>query len=266
MTLNITGAPHYRLGLPPSVLLTVASTTGPPNEVAEGSSIDLYRVHRDGTRHRVLTGAHPRISGGAWLGIDCHAPFNQAVTYEVTAGPTVSSPPVMVPSNDTWLVHASDPDLSVRIRVVTVIADRGYKSRATRFQPFDAAPVFVAADSRGGVNGSIEFGLPPAAVPAVLSLLADDSTVLISTPGSVDWDLKWLWCQPGDVSEKTIPGTKKSDWRFITLPFEATAEPDTDTAVLTCGEAAEFATTCAAYAALYANCGDASIDRRVVVP
>jgi hypothetical protein len=263
VTLSVTGVPHFVLNLPPSMLLTVTSTTGSPDPVAEGAYLGLVRIHADGSRHKVLTGPNPRISGGAWTGVDCHLPYNQPVTYEVTAGPTVVSTPMWLPCNDTWLVHGSSPELSVRVEFVTVIADRGYKSRAERFQPLDAPAVFVSDSSRGGVTGSIEIAVPTADVPPILALLDDDSVILISTPGSVDWDLKWLWCQPGQVSAKTIQGTKKSGWRFITLPFEESADPDTDSAALTCGEAATFAADCGAYAVLYANCGAASIDLRL---
>lgn len=258
MTLTISGVPSYTLLLPPSVVLTAAATTGAPNAVVDGAPLQVVRIHADGTRHNVLTSPNPRFSGGVWSGLDCHAPFNQFVTYEITAGPTVSSAAVLLTSTATWLVHAATPTLSVKVDAVAVIGDRTRSTRATRFQPVEAAAVYVTDGVRNGVTGSIDVR---ANLAAIDTLMEDDSAILINTPGTTGYDLTWMWVQPKDVQYvNPAGGWVKYPVRHAVIPFEETADPLTDSAPLTCTKAATYAATCTAYQALYTSCAQASLD------
>lgn len=258
MTLTVVSAPQFSLTRPPGVVVTATSSVSTASDF-----IDVWRIHEDSTEHRVLTGPRPRLSGGAWIGIDYHAPFNQPVTYRVVGSETGTAPAVWVSCPVTWLVHPSLPELSVEVEIVTVLGDRARASRATRFEPLDAPVVFRSSGRRNGVVASIEVAVSRAAVQDLVDLLDDDTVLLINTPGDAKWDVKWMWVQPGTVTDSTFKDAAKADWRTVTFPFEQCADPDVDSVGITCGEAATFAATCGAYAALYANCGYASIDKRL---
>ena len=261
MTLTITGVASYTLSLPPSVRLTATATTGAPNPVVDGALITLVRIHADGSRHNVLTGANPRFSGGGWSGLDCHCPFNQFVTYEITAGAGAASVGISITSTDTWLVHASLPALSVKVDAVASISDRTRASMSTRFQPVESPAVFLTDGLRKGVAGSIDVRLiDPYPID---TLLDDDSVILINTPGTTGYDLTWLWVQPKDVQYvNPAGGWVKYPFRHAVIPFEEAAAPVTESAALTCLVASGYAATCTAYAALYTTCTQASLDVR----
>lgn len=262
MTLTITSAASYTLTLPPSVTLTATATTGTPNPVVDGALIQMVRIHSDGSRHNVLTGANPRFSGGGWSGLDCHCPYNQFVTYEITAsGSTVTGAGISITSTATWLVHASLPALSVKVDAVAVIGDRTRASRSTRFQPLEAPAVFLSDGLRNGVTGSIDVRLIDPY--PVNTLLDDDSVILINTPGTTGYDLTWLWVQPKDVQYvNPAGGWVKYAVRHAVIPFEQSADPVTESAALTCLVASTYAASCTAYAALYSTCTQASLDVR----
>jgi hypothetical protein len=261
VTLAITGVASYTLPLPPSVVLTVVSTTGTPNAVADGAQITLIRTHADGTRHQVLTEINPRISGGGWSGRDCHAPFNQSVTYEISCGPTVTSSAVIVTSTGTWLVHSTAPTRSVNVDAVATIGDRTRSTRATRFEPVTAPAVYITDGYRNGATGSIDVRVKNIGVAAIDALFDDDSSILINTPGTSGYDITWMWVQPKDVQHvNPAGGWVRYPSRHVVIPFEETADPVVDSAALTCKAAATYAATCTAYAAMYTTCTQASID------
>jgi len=259
VTLTISGVASYTLSLPPSVVLTVAATTGAPNPVVDGAALQVVRIHSDGTRHAVLTDANPRILGGVWTGLDCHAPYNQGMLYEITAGPTATSTAVWLVSTGTWLVHPATPALSVKVDAVAVIGDRTRSTRATRFQPIANTPVYVSDGVRNSVTGSIDVRVKdPAPIDA---LFDDDSPILINTPGTTGYDITWMWVQPKDVQYvNPAGGWVRYPVRHAVIPFEECQDPATESAALTCTHAATYAASCTAYAAMYTTCAQASLD------
>lgn len=226
MTLGITAV--YEPGEPPAVKLVATSTTGGPSPIPNNTLIDVVRVHEDGTRHRVLTEQGPRLIGGGWAWLDVHAPYNQAVTYEITAaGFTAVSGVAWVPCKRTWLVHRSDPALSVRAEKVAAIGDRSTSSRAERFEPIGSKAVFLTDGSRNGLNGSLTLRVTDES--PLRALFADDGVVLVNTPGVAGWDLTWLWVQPGQVKyANPLDGNITYRKRLVEIPFEESADPDVD--------------------------------------
>lgn len=256
MTLTVTAVNRYTFDHPPALLLTATSS-----DSAASDYVDVWRIHGDGTEHRVLTGANPRLSGGVWTGLDYHAPFNQSVTYRVDGSESGSSAAAWVSSSQTWLIHASEPELSVKVDSVRAIADRTRATRSVRFQPLAGGVTFLTDGVRNGVTGSLTVKVSDE--EPLDALLDDDSVVLLNTPGTTGWDLAWLWLQPLDVAFQNPGGFAGFPFRWVQIGFEQSEQPDVDSVAVTCGTAATFAATCGAYAALYATCGAAATDTRV---
>jgi hypothetical protein len=263
MTLGLVAVPWYGGGPLPKVKLTATSTTGSPNPIPNNTLVDVFRIHADGTRHRVLTEQGPRLIGGGWAWLDVHCPYNQAVSYDLTAaGFTVNSGPVFLQSNQTWLIPPSDPSRAVMVQKIAVIADRSTQSRAVRFQPIGGPAVFLTDGFRGGFSGSLTLRVTDER--PLRALFADDGVVLINTPGTTGWDLKWLWVQPGQVSYSNPALINSYAKRLVTIPFDESADPDADlTPAWTYDDAAAAWATYTALDAAYGSYLDLVTDTRL---
>jgi hypothetical protein len=262
MTLGLTAVPWFADG-PPSVKLTATSTTGGPSPVPNNTLIDVWRVHADGTRHRVLTEQGPRLIGGGWAWLDVHCPYNQSVSYEVTAnGFTAASGPVFLESDTTWLIPPSDPGMAVMVEQVAAVGARSTQSRAARFQPIGGPAVFLTDGYRDGCSGSLTLRVSDE--QPLRDLFADDGVVLINTPGTAGWDLSWLWVQPGQVSYDNPALVNSYAKRLVTVPFEESADPDVDLVpAWVSGDAADSFATSALLLAAYSSSLDLVTDTRI---
>ena len=227
MTLTIAAAVTYPIGAAPKVTLTATSTTGTPNPVPVNTLISVSRLHSDGSRHQVLTEDAPRLVGGGWGWVDVHAPFNQTISYEIAAaGWTASSGGVAVASAKSWLIHSSQGSLAVMVDVVSEIGDRATKTRAARFVPYGALPVFLSEGIRDGVTGNIVVRVTDEG--PLRALLADDSVVLVNTPGTPGWDLNWMWISPGNIAYSNKAGLVSYKYRHVTIDYEQAADPTSE--------------------------------------
>lgn len=224
MTIAVTAAVEYKINEPPRVKLTATSTTSGPNPVPSNTQLVIVRIHPDGSEHRVITDADPRVIGGGWAGFDYHAKYNDAITYRVTAGAAVATVSTRVRCDFTWLIHPSEPARSVRVTSVKTIGDRTQVSRAGRFEPIEGMASFQSDGSRGGRVGTLIVEVPDES--AMRDLLADNTVILLNTPGR-GWVLDWLWVQPGDVTYST-PGGVGWPYVDVTLPYEESEDPGDD--------------------------------------
>jgi hypothetical protein len=187
------------------------------------SLLTLWRVHPDGTEHRVILPAEARVIGGSWVGFDYHAPYNGAVSWRVeAAGFSATSGPVWVLCDSTWLISATTPGLSVQVKVAA-IGDQSRPTRSGEFTPVGGDTLFISDGKRGGMVGSIAVRVPAAGVGDIVTLLADDGVILINTPGTVGWDVKWQWAQVTDQGLSNLGGWKGYPNRVVPLPFKAAA-------------------------------------------
>lgn len=226
MTLSVTATPQSG-ELPPRTLISVTAGPSGPSPVPPNSVIDVWRIHDDGTRHRVLTDGPTRVST-AWAGYDYHAPYNSANTYEVdVAGSTATSTAVYVDCAKVWLLHVTEPTMSVQADAIIEIGARTRPSRAGRFEILDGPVIFVSNGSRTGIKGSliVRCDSPDNEQP-LINLFSDDTLILINTPGQTGWDVKWLWVQPGDVSYSDPATNIHYRYRHVSVPFEESTEPD----------------------------------------
>lgn len=242
MTLTLTAANSYTTG-PPKVLLTGLSTTTGTPPIPVNTLIDVWRVHADGSRHRVLTEQGPRLVGGGWAWLDIHPPYNQPIHYEIiAAGFTAVSNTTWVICDTVWLVHPSRAELSVPVDGVLKIGDRTANSRSEKFTPIGGKLVFLTEGFRDGVKGSMLLRVLDEA--PFKALFADDSVILINTPGTTGWDLGWIWVQPGDVEFSNPADLVPYVYRHLSIPFEESTDPDLDLEpAWNCADALDYWTT-----------------------
>jgi hypothetical protein len=208
----------------PKVLLDVSSA---PSVTAV---LRVYRVHPDGSQHRVLTTDRATLIG-TWTGFDFHAPINQPVTYIAETGleaNSAPSAPVFIPSDDGWLVA---PDGSALLVDATFgpAPDVSFASRSQGSTVLNRKlPVHRRVGPRAGRSGSIKILCEtPAGAQDVLNILADDDPVLVNLPYAAP-DLGWAWVQPGEASLGVPAGKLGHELRTISFPYEETTSPDAD--------------------------------------
>jgi hypothetical protein len=228
MTLTVTTSVPF--GDTPRIQINITSSP------TVNGSVVLWRTHTDGTVHRVLLEANPTMLG-TYVGLDFHAPFNQAVTYRAEAAGLVSaeSGAQWLISDESWLVHRSDPDLSVVVeKLVGPAAPYKYPSRATRFQVLNRRlPVYRTDYPRGGESGQLLVKCESEASRAALkALLADDGVLLLNTPYTDD-DLGWKWIKPLDLDISNPGGSFNFPFRYATIPYEEASQPDADSTLWT---------------------------------
>lgn len=192
--------------------------------------IQVWRTHEDGTTWRVLTEPNPVIVG-SWVGFDYHAPFNQPVTYYAQAGGLTSavSAPVWVLSDSVWIIHASDPTLSVMVEKITTLQPYTYGDRATEFVVLNRQNPVLRTDSpRGGETGELTVKCStPEQRAGVKALLADNGAVLLNTPFTVD-DIGWKWVRVKDMPISNPGGYIDFPSRYIALSYSEVDPPDAD--------------------------------------
>jgi hypothetical protein len=190
----------------------------------------------------------------------------QAAGFE-SAASTVTELP-----NDstTWLLHASDPDLSLIPEVVTKLGDLDYESDAQVFDVFNSPfPVTVSSGMRKAASSTIDLMVLREDVPAVRALFADSGPILLNTPATDGWDITWAWVQPGPVKignpapDGYTRGAVNHPLRSVSFPFRLIGAPDIDvTPVWTCADVVATYATCAAVTAVYSTCANLTLDVR----
>jgi hypothetical protein len=71
---------------------------------------------------------------------------------------------------------------------------------------------------------------------------ADDGVVLWNSPYT-EGELQWMWMQPGDLDISNPGGFRDFPFRYATLPYEETTQPDADSGLWTWDEMTAQAVT-----------------------
>lgn len=224
MTLTATAALSF--AAPSKVLVSVSSS---PSTTAV---LRIFRVHQDGTRHRVLTDGRAVING-TWVGYDYHPPFNQAVTYIASTGLEPDSAPssaVFIPSDVAWLQHQTDPDLSYMIDKILAPQQAVSRStRATEFQILGSSKTVVRTSfPMESEEGSFTLRVPVDDIPRVEALLAEDIPMLLNGPwGTYDYGWQWIWVK--SAKRSNAAGFVQFPTRNYEIAYQVVADPDADT-------------------------------------
>lgn len=219
---------------PPGVLLDVTSS---PTVVAP---LTVWRVHDDGSRHRVVTGRSVLV--GSWSGVDRHCPFNRVVQYAATAEGQPESAPtpedVLVAMGGPWLIHPTRPELSFPIRkIMGPQQPMTYASSAAAFDVLqqdegtDALPVARNDFTRSGAQGKVKIQIAREAEPAVRAFFRDGGPVLLNGAwGSSDYP--WMWLIAKNVVVSNPGGIIDHPTREVEFDIRECRGPDADTAAL----------------------------------
>lgn len=262
---------------PPRVRVDVASTAAGPLPVPNNSMVQVFRTHPDGSVHRVLSVANDRLIGGAATVFDYAPPFNIPLSYSArAASQTSASVTAWVPVTDqAWLVHPSDPSLSVRCAYVDGLGDPKLAARVGVYEVHNSRyPVTRSAGRRSAPEQTLTVGVTPEQLPALTNdvgtgLLDDSGAILVNLPPQAGWDVTWRWVQPLDVSIHN-PGSNDAwggsagyPYRILSIPYRVVGDPTADIVPVwtIADEVAEFATITAAMAA-FATCGGQATNTR----
>lgn len=245
----------------PRIRLTVVGTSASPNAVGTSALVALWRVHPDGTRHRVILQNNPRLSGGSFIDFDYAAPFNRPVSYIASSSGFESDPaPMILPCDKSWLIHPTNPDLSVQVGYIKSFGDIGNDSSAVLSYPFrGAAPIRISEGARRTNDGELSLIVQSEQMAVALKgLFADDSPVLFNLTGpdlNTIWRPEnWAWISPGKTA-LVDPVNGASDIRYFTIPYTIIATPDgVALPTWTCDDVTAAYATCTAVAAAYASC------------
>jgi hypothetical protein len=258
VTLTVTAAAEFVV--PVRVLVEVASSPSVTNVLR------VYRVHADGSRNRVLTAGRALLNG-TWSGYDYHAPFNESFTYVASTGVEADSAPssaLFIPSDEVWLLHPSDPALSVLVDTVTNVSARKLPSAAQAFKILGSpVPVMRTNSTRGPQEWDLEVLVDGQdETDAVEALFDSDLPIYINSPRSDIFRSSWV--QPGDVSIEPPGGYFRTDLRLVSFSCTRCAPPDVDVLpVWTYADAsAEFTGAYTTADGVWASYGDSRIDRR----
>lgn len=225
MTVSVSAA--IRWSDPPSVLVDVTSS---PSVTAP---LVVYRVHDDGSRHKVIAGRSVLI--GSWTGTDYHAPLNEPFHYVAAADgedESAASASQYLPRELPWLIHPSDPALSLSLNFVVSLGPLKRAANVAKFKiAGSSVPVVRTESARGPLSGDITvFAEDDAEVRALDALLADSGPVLLNA-GQSD-RVPWVWISPGDTTRETPGGYFRTAYRQLSFAWEQCRAPDTDVAPL----------------------------------
>ena len=221
--MTITATATVEMGLPSRVLISASSSP------AVTDLVTVTRTHEDGSEHRVILEDNAKIIG-TFVGYDYHAPFNQTVTYTVSAaGQTGTTSPVTIVSENTWLIHPSDPALSVIVH--KIMGPVPTRKRPTRARQYDilGSKLRVQGSSypRRGETGEITLKcLTLEDQEAFDALVANDWPILLNAHYSEGY-LGWKWISVGEYSIDYQKGFISTPF-LISFPYEEIRQPDSD--------------------------------------
>ena len=227
MTLTIAATAHESSAACPAVKLTVTASAVAPKAVPANTVLTITRVHQDGSEHRVILPSTPRVIPTTWTGFDYHAPYSEGVTYRVDAAGSSSTTTGYAMATRCWLVSSSDPTLSVLPDGIRAITDRAIASRSVLLPPIGGRKVSIGEGASDGMTGTIVVKV--ADERPLRALLADDSPILINTPGD-GWALSWHWVQWKAQAWRQVTDHQWAPYSLATITWEDCGDPDGDLA------------------------------------
>jgi hypothetical protein len=212
----------------PRIKVTLASTLG-------GSEwVTITRTHEDGESFRVITDRNARLSGGAWVGYDYHAPFGQMVSYTATtANETSAATPAVLLSDVTWLIHATDPTLSVPVEYLPedALGDDNLGGSAGLFTIRGSDRPATVWDDTMVITSTVRAGFLPEQMPALYKLLRSGGPVLLNIPAGLDVD--WRWIAPSakigrNLGKTAAGGAAGYPYRMLDIGYTWVRQPEID--------------------------------------
>jgi hypothetical protein len=253
----------------PRIQLNITDTAG------GGSAFTLTRTDPDGRSRKIIIEPNPHLTSGSWAGYDYHAPFNESVTYTATTTVAATSASVVLSMSTSWLIHRTNPALSVQIDKVMSTSDRVATSTGMPHWAFGAEfPVVRNENVRHAKSGSVTLkAFTKAKLAALESILHDSGVILmnLTNGNSAAWfDVSWAWIQPGDVTYANPTGngwvyypTRDVTFTYQIVDVPAGAISPLWTYGMLLADVADFPSY-ASVASGYHNYGDVVIDNRAI--
>lgn len=269
MTLTLTAtAEPAQPNQPPRIRLDIVGTA----PTSPSSRYTLLRLDADGRSRPVVGVLNAALTTGTATAYDYHAPFNSPVGYSVTAGTvTTTAPPVTIASSDSWLIHRTNPNLSVKIDNIIEIAQRSYQSTSALHWVFGAEfPVAKNEGVRRARAGQLTIAAESKANhDALVAALADSGPILINFASPPNdqvtwWDETWAWIQP-DAYTTSNPagGWIYYQYRHLNFSYQVVDTPVAASVPLwSWSDVATTFATWADFSAAYATWSGAAIDYR----
>lgn len=235
MTISVIPTPDTAVAVP-RIRINVSSTAGSPSPVPNNSALEVFRIHPDGSRWKVIGESGDRMMAGSAVVFDYHPPFNVGISYLArAAGQESAAVGTIHGSGEAWLLNAYDPEKSL---APVYIADLVEDSLLWRGQlvdiPGNPYPVPRSFGVRGAGGGTLTIGVDPVTVPDVIAMVARSEPLLLNIPPRDGWPVSWKWIQPLDITpgaDGTVdaPGGKAGyPYRTFTVPYRAIAQPTAD--------------------------------------
>lgn len=206
-----------------------------------------------GTGDWVLVDNHVESTAGTWtlptgpdssgLVLECQAvvPAFELLNHSTPVPFSVSAAPATLDATEAWLIHPTDPDLSVeltttvngrrrrdRIWVDATSAQQvTYPAQRTVYAPLGRprqVPV-TYGDRRPGQWSLVVHTPRDVDRAAMRSLLTDQAPLLLRTPPGFGWDLDDDWYSVDDVDDSRVVDLPSKNPRIFSLPLIPVDEP-----------------------------------------
>lgn len=163
------------------------------------------------------------------LVIDYEAPLGVAVTYTLDGATSTTTVPT--DGAGAWLVHPTDPSLSMRVTVVTDDANE-WEAPGQVLEPIGSRDPIVVYRPRSRHRGSLIFRTSWEQRQDVIALFADGGPILVNPPQACPLEWEWMWGalrgqRKGNDAKGGIEWTL--EYQRMAPPVGSITTPDTNT-------------------------------------
>ena len=129
-------------------------------------------------------------------------------------------PPVFLAVAHTWLRHASDPSLSMRVLVASLDTLGRDVNQSILPVLSRARPIVITDGARKSWDGNLAVELDsPAERAAFVALTQDASPLLFVAPAAWGWDFTSGWMSLGKLTWTNPAGIGRDPTRIASMPF-----------------------------------------------
>lgn len=249
----LTGAVASTSGIDPGSL--TVTTTRPPN--ADWCQLRFWCDNHTAGKYIAITGV--TLNSGT-----------SASTVPAPVFIPVDPSPAILNEKSCWLIHPTNPKLSVHLMDGPPggLQSWGDRTRPNKVGQFDIpgrrTPITINDGQRRAVQSSISVRTAGDAMSnAIDAILDDGGPLLLVTPGTEGWDIKWEWIQPLDTAFKNNAQMVSYPYRQTDIPYVVIDQPVVSSGSLwTWGDIASTYATWGDVTSTYATWGKLSTDTR----
>ncbi len=155
---------------------------------------------------------YPPVASTAGIVYDYEAQPGVAHTYALSGGTATLDPPP-ADCDGAWLVHPTDPDLTLKVKVRDDNPNR-WTSPGTLHEVMGKRDPVVTHTVRTYHSGELEFWTPYDHEQAVIDLFADGSPILLNPPACCPLRRVWMWAPDIERNKIDVKGGSGLWWTF----------------------------------------------------